>query len=439
MKPYPKYKDSGIEWLGVVPVEWSIIRTDSVTDYIRNQINPEDIKSELVFHYSIPVVQETGTGQLEPTEDLGSAKQLITKKTILVSKLNPRKATICIAEPQDMVTICSSEFVAIKATKCDIEYLYYLFNSEKNRQRLDASVQSVTRSHQRVYPSDIYKFWTALPDCEEQQAIAAYLDRETARIDALIQKKERLIELLKEKRIALITQAVTKGLDPNAPMNDSGIEWLGEVPEHWDVKRVRYLVKVPLQYGAIESAELEDPDLPRYIRITDIDENGSLRSEGIKTIPWENAKPFLLNHGDLLLARSGATAGKTLLWKSKWGTAAFAGYLIRATFNKHIKPEYISYFTASKTYQNWLAMAFIQSTIQNISAEKYKELLVPHPDLLNQEIIISYLDKETAKVVKLIDTVLLSISLLREYRASLIHHAVTGKIDLRDHGNAYHA
>lgn len=213
LDPNVPMKESGIEWLGEVPERWDIIRTDSVTDYLRDQINPEDIKSDMVFHYSIPIVQETGTGQLEPTEDLGSAKQLITKKAILVSKLNPRKATICSAEPQDEVTICSSEFVAIEATKCDIEYLYYLVSSEKNRQRLDASVQSVTRSHQRVYPSDIYKFWTALPIWDEQVLIASFLDRETARIDALISKIYDSIYLLREYRASLIHHAVTGKID----------------------------------------------------------------------------------------------------------------------------------------------------------------------------------------------------------------------------------
>lgn len=213
LDPNVPMKDSGIEWLGEVPEGWDVIRTDSVTDYIRNQLNPEDIKSELVFHYSIPVVQETGTGQCEPTEDLGSAKQLITNIAILVSKLNPRKATICIAEPQNEVTICSSEFVAIKATKCNLKYLYYLVNSEKNRQRLDASVQSVTRSHQRVYPSDIYKFWTALPSSDEQEVIASFLDRETSRLDALTSKINDSITILREYRSSLINAAVTGKID----------------------------------------------------------------------------------------------------------------------------------------------------------------------------------------------------------------------------------
>ncbi|MCB5272094.1 MAG: restriction endonuclease subunit S [Candidatus Cloacimonetes bacterium] len=270
-----------------------------------------------------------------------------------------------------------------------------------------------------------------IPDTEKQNSIAAFLDHETTRIDALIHKKKQMIELLKEKRTALVTQAVTKGLDPNVKMKDSGIEWLGEVPEHWAVKKLRFLVKAPLQYGAIEAAELDDPYLPRYIRITDIDEKGDLREDGIKTIPWDKAEPYMLNDGDLLLARSGATAGKSLLYKETYGAAAFAGYLIRATFNGQVLPDFASYYTSSQIYSNWLSMVLIQATIQNISAEKYKELSLPVPSICEQRKIVSYLRDETDKIDMMMNIMIHSISLLQEYRSSLIHSAITGKIDLR--------
>jgi len=439
VKPYPKYRDSGIEWLGEVPKEWIVIRSDSVTDYVRNQINPEDIKSDTVFHYSIPIVQETGTGQLEPTEDLGSAKQLITKKTILVSKLNPRKATICIAEPQDEVTICSSEFVAIKATKCVLEYLYYLVSSEMNRQRLDARVQSVTRSHQRVYPSDIYRFWLALPSQDEQQAIVAFLDRETSRIDALIQKKERMIELLKEKRIALITQTVTKGLDPCVPMKDSGIEWLGKVPEHWGKKRIKDLL-LPKK-GAIKtgpfgsqllSSEMDDSDVKVYNQKSVITKDFESGENYISFKKLETLKEFQTYPGDFLITTRG-TIGRCAILPPDSETGILHPCLMRLQTNKEIVDDRFLelLIEESQVVIEQLKLKSNGTTIEVIYQDSLKNVTVFLPPIHEQLSIAAYLDMKTNKTDLLIYQIETSISLLREYRASLIHHAVTGKIDLR--------
>ena len=111
---------------------------------------------------------------------------------------------------------------------------------------------------------------------------------------------------------------------------DSGVAWLGEIPQHWEVKRLKFLLSEPLKYGANEAAELTDTDLPRYIRITDVNEDGSLRDDTFRSLPNDIAEPYLLNEGDILLARSGATVGKTFIYRNFWGMAAYAGYLIRA-------------------------------------------------------------------------------------------------------------
>jgi len=271
-----------------------------------------------------------------------------------------------------------------------------------------------------------------IPPHDEQRAIAAFLDRETARIDALVAKKERLIELLQEKRTALITRAVTKGLDPNVPMKDSGAECIGEIPVHWDAMRLKFLLAAPLKYGANEAAELDDPDLPRYVRITDIDEKDGLREETFKSLPADVAEEYLLREGDLLFARSGATAGKTLLYRRSWGKCAYAGYLIRARLEtSRAWPDFVRYFTASSTYWQWLSAAFIQATIQNVSAERYASLVVPLPRYPEQRAIAAFLDSETARIDALVAKVRDAIDRLKELRTALISAAVTGKIDVR--------
>jgi restriction endonuclease S subunit len=213
----------------------------------------------------------------------------------------------------------------------------------------------------------------------------------------------------------------------------SGIECLGEIPVRWEIKRLRFLVSELLKYGANESAEINDPNLSRYIRITDVDENGRLREDTSKSLPEDLARPYLLKEGDLLLARSGATVGKSFYYDPSWGRAAYAGYLIRARFNpERMMPRFVNYFANSQQYWQWLNSSFIQATIQNVSAEKYANLAVPVPSFDEQEEVVVFLDSETARIDALIEKVEKSIELLREYRTALISAAVTGKIDVRN-------
>jgi type I restriction enzyme S subunit len=206
----------------------------------------------------------------------------------------------------------------------------------------------------------------------------------------------------------------------------SGVEWLGDVPEHWGVKRLKFILQEPLQYGANEAAELDDPGLPRFVRITDVDESGNLRDETFRSLPEEIAKPFLLDEGDLLFARSGATVGKTFFYRKTWGKAAYAGYLIRARLKKKIVfPDYVNFITKSSLYAQWISSILIQATIQNVSAEKYASYLIPIPPLAEQQVIANFLDSEAGRIDELIGKKQKLIELLKEKRTALISHAVT--------------
>jgi type I restriction enzyme S subunit len=211
---------------------------------------------------------------------------------------------------------------------------------------------------------------------------------------------------------------------------DSGVEWLGEIPAGWEAKRLKLLLAAPLKYGANEAAELDNPDLPRYVRITDIDENDHLRDETFKSLPTEVAAEYLLREGDLLLARSGATAGKTFLYRKSWGTCAYAGYLIRARLDTTMAfPPFARYFTASSAYWQWLSSVFIQATIQNVSAERYAGLVIPQPHINEQARIAKFLDRETARIDGLVAKKERLIELLQEKRTALITRAVTKGLD----------
>ena len=269
----------------------------------------------------------------------------------------------------------------------------------------------------------------SVPELNTQRRIAQYLDDKIARIDRLIEKKRELLDRLAEKRQALITQAVIKGISPGAPMKPTGIDWLGDIPAHWNLERLKFITSVPLAYGANAAAEFDEPEWPRYVRITDVDELGRLRDETFRSLPPEIAKKFLLKPNDILLARSGATVGKSIIYKESWGIACYAGYLIRARVKKEHDARYFYWFLNSISYWEWVRSTFIQSTIQNISADRYANLHVPFPpDRDEQNQIIDFIEVSCSKIDCQWEKIERSLERLHEYRAALITEAVTGQL-----------
>jgi type I restriction enzyme S subunit len=205
----------------------------------------------------------------------------------------------------------------------------------------------------------------------------------------------------------------------------SGVEWIGDIPEHWEVKRIKYILKNPLKYGANEPAVDDDRNNPRYIRITDFGENEILRDDTFKSVKYEIAKNYLLKKGDILFARSGATVGKSFQFKNYNGLACYAGYLIKATPNaKIVISDFLSYYTKSISYDEWKENIFIQATIQNISAEKYDRLELPIPPLSEQTAIAQYLDAKTQAIDKKINLLTKKSETYKELRKSIINDAV---------------
>lgn len=202
------------------------------------------------------------------------------------------------------------------------------------------------------------------------------------------------------------------------------------LPSEWVTRRLKHLLAEPLKYGANEAALSDDRDDPRFVRITDIADDGTLRPDTFRSLPTEVAQPFLLKDGDILFARSGATVGKSIMYSEAWGPCCFAGYLIRARpdLNKAL-PEYIRYFSESRLYWQHITSEQIQATIQNVSAERYGNLPVPMPDVAGQREIVRFLNRETSKIDTLIAKQEQLIATLREDRTATITHAVTNGLD----------
>jgi len=410
MKQYTEYKDSRIEWIGKIPTEWEAKKLKYLFSLRSGESAIEQRCGECLLYGANGVIGNY-------------PKANIFDHKVIIGRVGA-SGEINIAQRDSWIS--DNALIVDLFHRSHFKYIYYLLKSINLPERINKTAQPL------ITGGYIGNFLAPVTDFDEQEAIAVYLDRKTAQIDELIAKKERMVALLKEERTGIINQTVTKGLNPKAEMKESGIEWLGMVPKHWEIKKLKYLVKGKLEYGANEVAELDDLELPRYIRITDFDESGNLRQDTFRSLTVEQAKDYLLYEGDVLFARSGATVGKTFQFKDYTGKACFAGYLIKARPNKDVLlSDFLHYFTRSNAYENWKNSIFNQATIQNIGADKYAILSLPLPSLIGQKEIAIFINNKTAQIDGQVAREQKSIRLLKEYRAALISEVVTGKIDVR--------
>ena len=408
-----KMKDSGIEWIGEIPEEWEVCKIK----YLATMKSGESIgASEIANDGKYPVYGGNGLRGYTSAYTHDGKYILIGRQGALCGNVRSVEGKFWATE---------HAVVVYEYDNVDINWFKYSLDA------MNLNQYSTSAAQPGLSVEQITNILSCVPPFFEQKAIAVYLDEKCAAIDQIVASKQKQNEQLAEYRQSLITQAVTKGLNPSVPMKDSGIEWIGEIPEEWQILPLKYILKYPLQYGATETGEDYVDGYPRYIRITDIDSNNNLKEENQKYLNFKDASPFILNDGDILFARSGATVGKTFLYLAEYGKAAFAGYLIRASVNTDVAfSKFIYYYTFSYSYDYWKNMIFSQATIQNIGADKYSVIDVPLPPLAEQKAIAAYLDKKCDEIDTLSERNKNIIESLQEYKQSLIYEAVTGKIEL---------
>ncbi len=421
LRPYLRADD-----VAKVPDGWSAAPLKHVVTVIKDKASPA--KEELPYIGLEQIRPWIGQYEIDSGLVVEGDGIRFRPRDVLFGTLRPYLAKACIPIIDGVAT---TETVVLRVGESLLpEFLLYSLLNPPKIEQIDSSTygSKMPRTNWPFMGSQIQ----LLPPFVVQQKIVTFLNSRLDEIDDLIAKKRGLLGLLAEKRSALITRAVTKGLDPTAPMKPSGIDWLGDIPAHWEARRFRFLISAPFKYGANEPAELEDPDLPRYIRITDVNDNGTLRDDTFRSLPPETAEPYLLQEGDILLARSGATVGKSFKYERSWGIAAYAGYLIRARLSEIMLPDYTKFFLHSQSYWQWVEGSFIRSTIQNISAEKYANLWLPLPPADEQAAIVDTITEGVVEIDRSVDLVRKAIDQLTEYRAAIITKAVTGELEVTD-------
>ena len=422
---YDKYKDSGIAWIGEIPEHWEVCSIKQIMKNKSIKGFPNETVLSLYRDFGIIPKDSRDDNHNVTSEDTSNYK-LVENGDFVINKMKAWQGSMAISDFKGIISpayyICK-----IFSPKVVRKYIHYLLRDESYKAEYMRLSTGMRIGQWDLNIDDFLQINTILPLLSEQQSIATYLDQKCGEIDELITMQEEMITKLQSYKQSVITEAVTKGLDKNISLKDSGIEWIGEIPEHWICTVFKKFLSEPMQYGANEPAEECNNNDPRYIRITDIKDDGTLRDDTFKSLPLEKAKEYMLTKGDLLFARSGATVGKTFLYKEDYA-ACFAGYLIKARCNKNeLLPNFVFYYTLSNVYQNWKNSIFIQSTIQNIGADKYSVMPIIIPPLSEQQSIANYLDQKCSEIDELISIKQQKIEKLKDYKKSLIFECVTGK------------
>jgi len=361
-------------------------------------------------------------GEIIVVKSSGSVSNVVTGKAALVT--------------QEMPTFSFSNFllrVIPSQVVWDSRFLYAFLTSHMVRKRIELMVSGTTYPNLKV--SEYRGFEVPLPNRPEQRAIANFLDRETAKIDALVEKKERLIELLKEKRTALISHAVTKGLDPNVPIKDSGIEWLGQIPAHWHTGKVR-MFSQQVTDGAHISPDTTSPDYPFISTVNivggriDFENCLGTTSETYAYMEQTGCRP---RRGDVLFSKDG-TVGRTTVVDTDAEFVVASSLVIISPRKETVLPRYLEYWLNGAFVQELVQLYLSGAALRRISVAKVGNLPIALPSLNEQRTIADFIDRETAKIDALIEKIKKAIELLKEYRTALISAAVTGKIDVRDGG-----
>lgn len=425
-KPYPAYKDSGFEWLGKVPEKWNAHRLKYCVDLVNDKVDGDttDLPYTGLEHVESWTGKRIFNNGVQATSE-GQANRF-KSGDVLFGKLRPYLAKVLRASDEG---ICTGELLVMRPKAAIQDYLFSYLLAKDFITIVDGSTYGAKMP--RASWEFISNLPMLLPPDDEQRAIAAFLDRETARIDRLIAKKERQIELLQEKRSALISHAVTKGLNPKAKMKDSGIEWLGEIPEHWEVipvKRVSTRIQTGCTPPTAEEHYYEDGSVPWY-------GPGSFEENLILSKPVK-----LINESAIKEGAARLFAADSIMVVTIGATIGKIGYLNKpASSNQQITAitpdsdrvigKFIGY--QLKRLEPVLRGIAPSTTLPIMDQQEVGSLPMAFPEINEQKIIVKYIDTETSKINRLIDKIYNSIEKLREYRTALISAAVTGKIDVR--------
>ncbi len=427
-KPYPVYRDSGVEWIGQVPEHWSVKPVYSVAS-LRNG-----------FPFKADLFSKEGekANRVLRIRDIVGDDEAIYSDERCPEWAEIKNGDILIGMDGDFnVHRWERGAARLNQRMCAIngytEVISCLLNHSLALPLKVINDLAYTTTVKHLSSYEVLHTRIPLPPQDELDCINKMLGHETARIDALITKKTRFIELLKEKRQALITHAVTKGLDPKVKMKESGVEWIGEIPEHWAVCKLSYRYSVELGKMLDEKRITGEHPVP-YLRNKDV-QWGEINTADLPVmdISPDEIERYTIKNGDLLVCEGG-DVGRAAIWRGNNNVIGYqkALHRLRGVSSDKDSVEFYEYVLGAAKRNGVFEESDAKSTISHLPAEKFREYRFAFPPLTEQAEIVTSLNRDTGLIDLLTEKTQRSIDLLKERRAAFITAAVTGQIDLRE-------
>ena len=442
-RTYPTYRPSGVEWLGEVPAHWEMRRLKSFATVQLSNVDKKATEGQIsvrLCNYTDVYYNEHIGPDIEFMPATATKEQVrrfsLRMGDVLITKDSEDWTDIAVPAvvPQDLPgVLCGYHLAHIRPGRsCDGAFLSRALAGIGPRDQYQLSANGITRYG--LTGDSIRASILPLPPLAEQRAITAFLDRETERIDSLIAKKEQLIKLLQEIRTALISRAVTKGLNPDVPMKDPGIEWLSEIPAHWDVKRLGHLTPTNrrIMYGIVLPGPHVEDGVP-IVKGGDVSPE-RLRLDGLSRTSKEIESRYTrsrLHAGDLVYAIRGSI-GDVAMVPDELEGANLTQDAARVAHGGNSYGLWLLYLLKSPAVFAQLEAGALGATIRGINIRDLKRTVIPVPPRTEQQDIADYLHDESARTDTLIAKVREAIDRLQELRGTLISAAVTGRIDVRE-------
>jgi len=441
-RPYPKYKPSGVEWLGDVPEGWEVTKLKFTAAINPSNIDKKSYEDELpisLCNYTDVYYNETITPETEFMPATATRDQIrkfsLKQYDVIITKDSEDPNDIAVpslvAETMESV-VCGYHLTLLRPTKStDGRFLKRYFDSKTTRAYFSTRANGLTRYGLGSYPLSNANI--ALPPLPEQHQIATFLDRECGKLDALQAKQERLIELLKEKRQALISHAVTRGLDPTAKLKPSGIEWLGDVPEHWQEGRIKTVSRFTTS-GPRGWSDRVGETGALFVQSGDLNERLEIEFASSRRVNVEGNAETSRTHlrdGDIVVCITGAKTGNVAVCDKVPEEAYINQHLCLIRPNQRVASRFVGIVLKSHLGRSYFDVSQY-GLKQGLSLEDVLEAPMPLPPLAEQHAIVAHLDEKCGKIDQLKAKAERGIALLKERRSALISAAVTGKIDVRE-------
>lgn len=426
-KAYPEYKDSGVEWLGMVPSHWNIKRLGQFFEERRDKVSDKDYPPLSVTMKGIVPQIDTAA-----KTDAGDNRKLVLKNDFVINSRSDRKGSAGVSQLNGSVSLIS---IVMEPKRINPKFAHHLLRSYPFQEEFYRYGKGIVADLWSTNSSEMKNILIPELTDDESNTIACFLDHETAKIDNLIEKQQQLIELLKEKRQAVISHAVTKGLNPDVPMKDSGVEWLGEVPEHWIVRRLKHTAS--LQSGIPKGKDLTGKSsisVP-MLRVANV-QDGYLDLEDVHAIDIEPSQleRYLLRNGDVLMNEGGDNdqLGRGAVWSAPIDNCIHQNHVF-AIRPQTIESDWLDMLTrAAYAKFHFYRVAKQSTNLASISSTNIKETPLLIPPFEERVEILEFIKLQLEKLKKTEELSSNQVALLQERRTALISAAVTGKIDVRD-------